>query len=452
MYRPSLDHTLVELQDPGGAWDTKSFMLSTSICAYTLAVLPSSISGVSWPVAHVFYAAFKKAQDEYGLQDIECLDSSSVVIHLMHAAWHHVSGNPQASWYVLGQAMNTALLMRLHDEKTYESMPFVESQLCRRAFWALYTGCQASCFLGDHPSIFNKSLFRGVRVPRYPKEFGPEDQAVITKYDGRQHSIGILTGFNANQDLWKAAENLLQAVREGDSVDTATSDSRLATSYFRFCAILDDLPTALRFHNSVDITLEGFSFAKQGDYQPRVPQALAIQRTNLHISHQYLKLFFLRNYSFLGINNPLAAPKLPNLSPGTDSQMSLSQSDLMAASPTSRLSSNRGNQAQPQTEHVQRSLGAGLDRQILQIAEDMLYVIHTSGLDSLRLNGEPCTEKIRHVAASVLEVLAQDVVDPSLLERAVNLRDLYPHLLARLESKASDERRSTAAGGPSTNT
>jgi hypothetical protein len=45
-----------------------------------------------------------------------------------------------------------------------------------------------------------------------------------------------------------------------------------------------------------------------------------------------------------------------------------------------------------------------------------------------------------------LEVLAQDIVDAVLLERAVKLRDLYPHLLARLESKASDKPGSVGAG------
>lgn len=69
------------------------------------------------------------------------------------------------------------------------------------------------------------------------------------------------------------------------------------------------------------------------------------------------------------------------------------------------------------------------------------------GVNSLRIYGQPCTEKIRRVAASILEVLAQDAVDSSSLERAVNLRDLYPHLLARLESKASDERHPAAPEG-----
>ncbi|KAH6981452.1 hypothetical protein EDB80DRAFT_626068 [Ilyonectria destructans] len=451
IYKPDVSRTLVELQDPGEAWDTKSFMLLTSICAYTLAVLPTSISGASWSASQAFYRVFKKAQNAYGLADIEYPSSSSVIIHLMHAAWHHVSGSSKASWYILGEAIRAALLMRLHDENTYEAMPFIESQLCRRAFWALYTGGQASCFLGGHPSIFNKSLFWGVAVPRYPEEFGPEDRATVTQQNGRQHNISILTGFNANQDLWQAAEDLLLAERDGDSGTTATSDCtsrRLTTAYFKFCTVLDDLPTVLRFHNSVDATLEGFFFADQGNRRPHVPQALATQRTNLHISYQYLKHFFLRKYPFLCLNDPLEFPALSNLTPRTYSRMSLSPLEKTAFSPTSRLSSHRYDQGRPQTEHPQsqRGLGTGLVRQTLQIAEDMLYVIHTSGVDSLRLNGEPCTEKIRRVAASVLEVLAQDVVDAALLERAVKFRDLYPDLLARLESKASDEPDSAAAG------
>ena len=456
IYRPDISRALRKLQDPGAAWDTKSFMLLTSICAYTLAVLPTSISGASWSASQAFYRAFKKAQDAYGLADIERPSSSSVVMHLMHAAWLHVSGRSKASWYVLGEAMRAALLMGLHDEKTYEAMPFVESQLCRRVFWALYTADQSSGLLGDRPTTFNKSLFWGVTVPRYPEDLGPEDQAVVTQQNGRQDSISILTGFNANQDLWRAAEDLLLAERDGDgdgdedSGATAPSDCtsrRLATAYLKFRTVLDHLPTVLRFHNSVDATLEGFFFADQLDRRPHVPQALATQRTNLHISYQYLKLFFLRKYPFLN-DPPPVFPALSNPIPSTYCRMSLSPSEITAVSPTSSFPSHRYGQGQLRTEHPesQRGLGIRLVRQTLQIAEDMLYVIHTSGVDSLRLNGEPCTEKIRRVAASVLEVLAQDVVDSALLERAVKLRDLYPHLLARLESKASDEPGSAAAG------
>ncbi|KAH7111984.1 hypothetical protein EDB81DRAFT_848918 [Dactylonectria macrodidyma] len=415
IYKPNISPalTLIKLQDPEEAWDTKSFVHLTSICAYTLAVLPASISGASWSGAQVFYRVFKKAQNSYALRDIECPSSSSVVIHLMHAGWHHASGNPSASWYVLGEAMRTALLMRLHDEKTYESMSCIEGQLCRRAFWALYTGDQASCLLGGHPSIFNKSLFWGVTIPRYPEEFGPEDQATVTQHNGREHSISILTGFNANQDLWLAADDLLQAERD-DGTATSNSRPRCLAAYLRFCTVLDDLPTVLRFHNSVDATLEGFFFADEENRRLPVPQALATQRANLHISYQYLKLFFLRKYPFLCLNDPLG--------------------------PTSVLPSHGYEQG-----HQLSSLWTGLVRQTMQVAEDMLYVIHTSGVDNLRFNGEPCTEKIRRVAASVLEVLAQDIVDAGLLERAVKLRDLYPHILARLESKASDEPSIAAA-------
>ncbi|KAM5375757.1 hypothetical protein ACJZ2D_005813 [Fusarium nematophilum] len=451
IYKPSLSGILITLQDPREPWDTKSFMLLTSICAYTLAVLPASISGASWSASQAFYRVFKEAQNAYGLADIERLSSSSVVIHLMHAAWHHVSGNPKASWYILGEAMRTALLMRLHDEKSYEAMPFVENQLCRRAFWALYTGDQASCLLGGRPSMFNKSLFWNVTVPRYPQEFEPQDQVTVTQQNGRQHNISILAGFNANQDLWRAAEDLLLASRDGDLDATATSDSasrRLATAYLKFRTVLDHLPTFLRFHNSVDATLDGFFFSDERDRRPHVPQALATQRTNLHISHQYLKLVFLRRYPPLCMNEPPEFPTLSDLIPSTYSQMSLSPSNITTAPATPSLPSHGYDQGQPQPGHPQsqRSLGTGLVRQTLQIAEDMLYIIHTSGVDSLRLNGEPCTEKIRRVAASVLEVLAQGIGDAALLERAVNLRDLYPHLLARLESKASGEPASAVAG------
>lgn len=71
----------------------------------------------------------------------------------------------------------------------------------------------------------------------------------------------------------------------------------------------------------------------------------------------------------------------------------------------------------------------------------------TSGAESLRLNREPCTEKIRSVAAFVLEVLAEGIVDAGLLERAIKFRDLYPHLLAILESRASDEPGPAKDGG-----
>lgn len=411
VYRPHVRSSLLAWRQPGTAWDQRMFLVLTSACAYAFAVLPASMPGASWPASEAFYRVFKRARDAYASEELDQLDSSSVVTRLMIAAWHHTSGSARASWYVLGEAMRVALLMRLYDEKTYESMSVVEGQLCRRVFWTLYTSDQSSCFLGDLPRTFTKNLFWGGKIPKYPEEFTPEDRVTVVEQNGQKSDISILTGFNANQDLWRAAEDLSMVEREypksGGTADAISS--HLLSAFVGFQTVLDSLPGVLRFHSSVETTVEGFFFADEQDPRRRVPQVLQTQRTNLHISFHFLKLVFLRKYPSLVTGNGTQADLASTTQPPRSHSESLGESD------------------------------SAMVRETLRIAEDMLYVIHTSGMEALRMNGEPCTEKIRRVGASVLEVLTQGITDDVLFQRATKFRDLYPYLLARLESKASDK-------------
>ncbi|KAH7247285.1 uncharacterized protein BKA55DRAFT_617082 [Fusarium redolens] len=444
IYQPHLRQYLEDLQyHDQYPWEPRSFMLLSLLCAYILAVLPMSISGAPWCIAEAFYSAFKNTHDQYPQGDVDHPTSSSVAIHLLHAAWQGTSGNSRASWYILGNAMRTSLLMGLHDEKSYEKMSPVEAQLCRRAFWALYTGDKAASLLGGHPMTFGKSLFWGFTVPRYPESLGPEDEVTVKLYNGRRETLDLLVGFNANQDIWRAAEDLLLAEREDMTNDLNTSDIRFhttAAAFRKFRTILDKVHNPLRFYYSLDTSLDGFYFADQHDHRPQVPQALAAQRTNLHISYQYLKVVFLRKYPSHYFNDPRTSDPAGSiaqpLSLTVPSQTEATATTSAISTPSSSTVQGRSNF---QSDHCQLSFGLGLVRETMHIAEDMLYIIHTSSLQSLRVNGEPCIEKIRYVAASVLEVLAQGIGDTALRERALKFRDLYPHLLARLESKASDD-------------
>jgi hypothetical protein len=67
----------------------------------------------------------------------------------------------------------------------------------------------------------------------------------------------------------------------------------------------------------------------------------------------------------------------------------------------------------------------------------MLYIVHSTTLENLRLNGESCVEKIRLVGAAMLELIDQHPDSP-LANTARHYGDLYPYILAHLESKASE--------------
>ncbi|PVH93637.1 hypothetical protein DM02DRAFT_217056 [Periconia macrospinosa] len=401
LYRPAIHAAIEKMSMPG---EHKAFALVTATCAYTLAVLPVSLNTASWAIAEVFYRASKQALDLYTEADIENPDHTSIVIRMFHSGWIHVAGKTKASWYILGECIRIAQSMRLHDERSYENMSWLEGQLCRRVFWTLYTGDKSAAVLGHHPICLKSDMFEEGITVHYPEAFANQDIVHITSPTGSQQEMSLMDGFIANQTLWRAAETLLVM----ESRDFTCIDTHLTDLLMAFHTCLDGLPYALRFHNHLATSLRDFAFAEDLT-RVQVPLPIAIQRTNIQISFQCLKMVILRKFT-------TSEPVIPPVN---------AQSPALSGA----LS---GTTFEP---HAQSSPSYIL--QTLKIADDMLYIIHTSSLDLVQLNGEACAEKIRLVGASILELIARNP-DSLLIGTAKDYRELFPHILAMLDSKASE--------------
>jgi hypothetical protein len=402
VYRPILAEAINQLGLSVFDLDHKTFALLTATCAYTLAVLPTTTASNTWPAATVFYRSSRAALAQYTEEDIENPDHTSIVIRMFQSGWAHVAGKRKTSWNMLGECIRLAQAMRLHDEGTYTRMPHLEGQMCRRAFWTLYTGDKSSAILGGYPVCLKETIFRDVVPVEYPVPLGDQDIVRIKTGTGMTQEMSMLAGFNSNQDMWRAAERLLDFdLSRLDSTtnnqDEARRSQKLLDLYLsEFYACLDDLPPCLSLYTGFVPSADGFKF--QTETRPAdTPEAMEIQRTNLQVSHLCLKMLITRRI-----------------------HESRSNSDLGWTRPD---------------EHCKTS---GLHiAETLCIARDLLYAIHTSSIELIRLNGEACVEKIRLIGASLLELIANN---PNIPTHSVlrQYQELFPHILALLDSKASD--------------
>ncbi|TIA31627.1 hypothetical protein D6C78_08791 [Aureobasidium pullulans] len=381
VYRPILAEAIDQLAHSVYDLDHKTFALLTATCSYTLAVLPTTTS--------------------YAEDDIENPDHTSIVIRMFQSGWAHVAGKRKTSWNMLGECIRLAQAMRLHDESTYSRMSHLEGQMCRRAFWTLYTGDKSSAILGGHPVCLGEKIFRDVVPVEYSVSLGDQDTVQIETGEGTQ-DMSMLAGFDANQDMWRAAERLLdfdlsRLVSVNGKHEEARRSQTLLDSYLsEFHACLDDLPPCLSLYTGFTPTASSFRFqAETGS--PQAPEAMAIQRTNLQVSHLCLKMLITRRIH-----------------------------ESQSRSKNGWTQQEEG--CETSSFHIAETLC---------IARDLLYVVHTSSIELIRLNGEACVEKIRLIGASLLELIAKNPNIPahSALRR---YQELFPHILALLDSKASE--------------
>lgn len=240
---------------------------------------------------------------------------------------------------------------------------------------------------------------------------------------------------DALQERYSARE---AGEERASTMPTTAELSRLGRLYIAFETSLSDVPTCLRAHPTLSLLPENFHF-RQENSSLQLPRAFALQRINLHVSYQCLRLVILQAMAALldsgiplwHLASPLWPKFLPmNVSPperDLDPYLRLMQGAQLDPVIDYDISEFQANSSETSTMLLQK----------VRIAEEMLYILHTSSLENLRLNGESCVEKIRLVGASMLELIDHHADSP-LANIARAFRDLYPHILAHMESKASD--------------
>lgn len=452
VYRPKIELGLCLLQ-PGierREVDIHIFALTMSVCAIAAATIPSTIFSEGSLIAEWFYRASKRSLDLCSATELGQPTSASIAIRYFQSGYTHSVGKPRTSWDELEAAIAIAQDMQLHDEASYTCMGEVENQLCRRLFWVLFTGDKSAGILGKHHITLGRYLLEGGITVQYSKSLEGEDQNL--GQDSIESSPALITGFNFNQDLWRAAYSVLLAIdslqerysasetgeEQASTMPTPTELLHLGRLYISFETCLSDVPTCLRAHPTLHLHRERFSFGQESISQ-QLSRPFALQRINLHVSYQCLRLVILQALSrLLDAGIPLwhlASPLWPKFLPvdasphegDFDPYPRLIQSSQLDPVINHDISEFQTNSSEMSTMLLQK----------VRIAEEMLHIIHTSSLENLRLNGESCVEKIRLVGASMLELIDHHPNSP-LANIARQFGDLYPHILAHMESKASD--------------
>lgn len=448
VHRPNIELGLCLLQ-PGierREVDLQVFSLTVALCAIAAAIIPSTIFKEGSLIADKFYNASKRSLELY--REIEQPTSSSIAIRYFQSGYTHSVGKPRTTWDELESAIALAQDMRLHEETAYARMDKVESQLCRRLFWVLFTGDKSAGILGKHHITLGRYLVESGITVQYSKSLDGEDSVMCQ--DSAEPLPLLITGFNLNQDLWRAAYLVLLEIdaledrylrpegreNRASGMPALAELSHLCDLYIAFETSLDNVPTCLRAHPTLSLSPASFSFG-QGNDKPPLARTFALQRINLHVSYQCLRLVIVQAMTALvntGITNWNTASSLwPSILTLNESPSSGSRSGHFDPAPAYHIPELRTNRGESSILLLQK----------VRIAEDMLHILHTSSLEDLRLNGESCVEKIRLVGAAMLEVIDHHADSP-VAEIAWRFKELYPHILAYLESKASDSLMSDA--------
>ncbi|KAK0102632.1 hypothetical protein ONS95_006236 [Cadophora gregata] len=441
VYRPKIELGLCLLQ-PGierREMDLEVFTLTVALCAITAAVVPSTIFSQGSLVAEKFYCTSKRSMELY--RRIEKPSSSSIAIRYFQSGYTHSVGKPRTTWDELESAIELAQIMRLHEESSYAGMDVVESQLCRRLFWILFTGDKSAAILGKHQITLGRYLLESGITVCYSESLDGED--INMRLDSGESVPRLVTGFNLNQDVWHAGYLVLleieklrekyRGLEEGEDgprrLPTPAELSHISDLNIAFETCLDNAPTCLRASPTLSHSPESFFFGQEREAPP-LPRAFALHRINLQVTYQCLRLVILQAmasnitpyYNVSHIWAPFSP--LTYMSPGA-----ASNSDH--ASPTLAR-----NISTPEESILVREPSVLLLQKV-RIAEEMLHILHTSSLENLRLNGESCVEKIRLVGAAMLEIVDHHGDSP-VAGMASRFKELYPHILAHLRSKASD--------------
>ncbi|KAI6778165.1 uncharacterized protein J7T54_002700 [Emericellopsis cladophorae] len=384
-----------------GAWRADSaFTLITAVCAEAVFLLPSDVFPESTEaVGHIFLRASRDCLHSYLEADLESPDANSLAIRYFHSNCIHATGKPKYSWHIFGEATRLAQAMQLHQESSLEGLTPVEAEFRRRAFWIVYMGDKSAAILNNRPITLHRFSFDEDLTTAFPMGLEHEswDFSAVspdTPSSLPMQSSSLITGFNANLQLWQAASELLLELRllqdtQRDSMvaglmarsaPSVEQRQRLDALHVHFTTCLDELPAYLQSCTLATASGQSLMHTTQ----------LVIQCANLQVSFHCLRMVITQRFEDMSYY-------------GT----SLEQADLRRT----------------------------------EIARDMLRVMQEAPFWSLQVNGEPYVEKIRLIGASLLAIVHRNPGSPLATRARADFMVLLD-TLTRLDSKASDALRS----------
>lgn len=281
-----------------GLWPESAFALITALCAETASLLPTEVFAEGCLVSDAFLKASRNCLDSYAEADFENPSAVSVIIRCHHYNCFHEAGRFNYARRIFGEATSLAQAMQMNDESSYQPLHPLEAELRRRAFWMIFIQDKSAAILRKHPVTIHTLSFETGITALYPiGEIIDIAMSISSVISGSRSDF--VTEFNANIKLWQAASDILLEIRmlqEHARITQSTlsplsseGSSTLDMLYVRFITCLDNLPRYLQM-DEMD----------ENDVNYRQPNKMAtIQRVNLHVTFQFLRMVLLQKISAL---------------------------------------------------------------------------------------------------------------------------------------------------------
>ncbi|KAL2849734.1 fungal-specific transcription factor domain-containing protein [Aspergillus pseudodeflectus] len=368
-----------------------NFAVVTAVCAKTLLMSPSenSTSDPQW--REPMFQASRKALALYSEFELENPTSGSIVARYIQTGYLHHIGKRSQSWLILGEAMRFAEVLNLHQKQAYEGdLDPWERELRSRLFWILYTADRSAGCIMRRVSSFCVNEAHEIDVPFPDESF---DCAYSRESNGDPTelvSLSPIVGFNLNSRLWRQADLLFRELlylrhrcTVGNMKLEAQDYARIRQLHIAFETCLDSAPAAFQLPVLP---------LNPGSPHGGLPSGMiAVQSANIHVSFQCVRMRCLYAMEELcqasGLNYPWG---------------------LVDISLTK-----------------------------IELARQMIQVVNSVSIESIKANGESCAEKIRLTGAALLDVINGDS-DPALIARAEAHLATVIHILTSLNSKAVD--------------
>ncbi|KAF6814002.1 C6 transcription factor, partial [Colletotrichum musicola] len=372
----------------------REFTLLTAVCAAIASVYPETMLPYRDLVAAPFLRASRSMLKVYEDYDTQYPMSSSLSTRLLQsAALQHAAGKTSAAWHVLSQAGLLAQSLRLHSEQSLAKYDPLEAKLLRNNFWMLFVADKSAIAMANRPVTLHEPLFDSTMdlAEKNPIRVSLLDPSMRNLPNAFEDTL--LEGFHLIRRCWASASRLLLAIRskrQNTALDNpiiqANREDResMTRMYNEVMGLLDELPPSLDSPDTVELE-PGYDVAFQRS-------CFWTQKARLVALFQSMRIIVLRQCIDHGLTGLIGLDDDP----------------------------------------------LNLAIQQTNIAHDVVQGLKSIPFQYIQTHGEPGIELMR-VTGSILLEISQKVQSDDIRGRASSLLSSLLDILARLDSRASDE-------------
>ncbi|KAJ6032504.1 hypothetical protein N7540_003236 [Penicillium herquei] len=339
--------TLVDLEE------IRSYTLVCALCAATAYLLSGRDDPPGAVVGPIFLHASREMLHLYEPLDVECPDSSSLVIRMFQAGALHTDGRLHLSWHLFGAALRLGEQMQLEDPRSLQGVDPLEARLRVMAFRTIRISARYHRTLENHPLSICDPPWSSLASSDDDSEIPMMMMMSSSPWDKPpEYESQLLVAFKLFEKIWVTASEILtdldcfvQLDRRNKSILPTLIESHqnhFLEPYSTFLGLLDDLPVFL--HSPESIMQVGNLDKTVTEIQYR---QFWVQRANLFVNYHCLRMLILNRFAQYGLTMMIGVQK-------TDTMIALRKTE---------------------------------------IAHDMNVFVTNAPIDSLLVNGEACVSR-----------------------------------------------------------